>query len=179
MQAAYQMMGAALQSTGRPIVYALCQYGRAQVGSWGQQVGGNPWRTTGDIRDSYDSMAKIGFAQSDLAKYAGPGHWNDPDMLEIGNGGMSTDEYGTHFSLWSMVAAPLIAGNDLRSTSQDISEILTNKEVIAVDQDSLGKGGTRISVDGDIEVWAKPHASGDYAVALFNRGTQEAKATAK
>jgi alpha-galactosidase len=178
MQAAYQKMGAALQSTGRPIVYALCQYGRAQVGTWGQQVGGNLWRTTGDIRDSYDSMAKIGFAQSDLAKYAGPGHWNDPDMLEIGNGGMTTEEYRTHFSLWSMVAAPLIAGNDLRSTSPDISEILMNKEVIEVDQDALGKGGSRISGEGDIEVWAKPLASGDYAVALFNRGTQEVKATA-
>jgi alpha-galactosidase len=178
MQSAYQKMGAALQSTGRPIVYALCQYGRAQVGTWGQQVGGNLWRTTGDIRDTYDSMTKIGFAQSDLAKYAGPGHWNDPDMLEIGNGGMTTEEYRTHFSLWSMVAAPLIAGNDLRSASPEISEILMNKEVIAVDQDPLGKGGSRISGDGDVEVWAKPLASGDYAVALFNRGPLEAKITA-
>ncbi len=178
MQAAYQKMGVALQSTGRPIVYALCQYGRAQVGTWGQQVGGNLWRTTGDIRDTYDSMAKIGFAQSDLAKYAGPGHWNDPDMLEIGNGGMTTEEYRMHFSLWSMVAAPLIAGNDLRSTSSEISEILMNKEVIAVDQDPAGKGGSRISGEGDVEVWAKPLASGDYAVAFFNRGAQEAKVTA-
>jgi Alpha galactosidase A len=123
------------------IVYALCQYGRAQVGTWGQQVGGNLWRTTGDIRDTYDSMTKIGFAQSDLAKYAGPGYWNDPDMLEIGNGGMSTEEYRMHFSLWSMVAAPLIAGNDLRSTSPEILDILRNKEVIVIDQDPLGKGG--------------------------------------
>jgi alpha-galactosidase len=178
MQAAYQKMGVALQSTGRPIVYALCQYGRAQVETWAPKVGGNLYRTTGDIRDTYDSMAKIGFAQSDLAKYAGPGHWNDPDMLEIGNGGMTTEEYRTHFSLWSMVAAPLIAGNDLRSTSPEISEILLNKEVIAVDQDAAGKGGSRVAKDGDIEVWAKPLASGDYAVALFNLGAQEAKASA-
>jgi alpha-galactosidase len=178
MQAAYQKMGAALQSTGRPIVYALCQYGRAQVETWAPKVGGNLYRTTGDIRDTYDSMAKIGFAQSDLAKFAGPGHWNDPDMLEIGNGGMTTEEYRMHFSLWSMVAAPLIAGNDLRSTSPEISEILMNKEVIAVDQDPAGKGGSRVAQEGDIEAWAKPLASGDYAVALFNRGSQEAKATA-
>lgn len=177
MQAAYQKMGAALQSTARPIVYALCQYGRAQVETWAPKVGGNLYRTTGDIRDTYDSMTKIGFAQSDLAKYAGPGHWNDPDMLEIGNGGMTTEEYRMHFSLWAMIAAPLIAGNDLRSTTPEISEILLNKEVIAVDQDALGKGGSRIAKDGDTEVWARPMVSGDYAVALFNRGSQEAKTT--
>jgi alpha-galactosidase len=178
MQAVYQKMGEALQQTGRPIIYALCQYGRANVSVWGRQVGANLWRTTGDIRDRYDSMAKIGFAQSDLAKFAGPGHWNDPDMLEIGNGGMSTEEYRTHFSLWAMIAAPLIAGNDLRSMAPEIMEILLNKEVIAVDQDSLGKGGTQIAADGDVVVWAKPLSSGDYAVAFFNRGTQEAKGTA-
>jgi alpha-galactosidase len=178
MQAAYQKMGEALHQTGRPIVYALCQYGRANVGAWGRQVGANLWRTTGDIRDRYDPMAKIGFAQTDLAKFAGPGHWNDPDMLEIGNGGMSTEEYRTHFSLWAMIAAPLIAGNDLRNMAPEIMEILLNKEVIAVDQDSLGKGGTQIAVEGDILVWAKPLSSGDYAVALFNSGTQEAKGTA-
>jgi|SRR5450631_345607 len=176
MRAAYQKMGDALQSTKRPIVYALCQYGRANVQSWGQQVGANLWRTTGDIRDSYDSMAKIGFAQSSLAKFAGPGHWNDPDMLEIGNGGMTGDEYRTHFSLWSMIAAPLIAGNDLRNPLPGIKEILLNKEVIAVDQDVIGKAGSQIAEDGNIVVWARPLASGDYAVAIFNRGTAEATA---
>ena len=178
MHAAYQKMGEALRKTGRPIVYALCQYGQANVGAWGQQVGANLWRTTGDIRDRYDSMAKIGFAQTNLAQFAGPGHWNDPDMLEIGNGGMSMDEYRTHFSLWAMIAAPLIAGNDVRSLAPEIREILLNKEVIAVDQDALGKGGTQIAADGDVVVWAKPLSSGDYAVALFNRGTQEVKGVA-
>ncbi len=174
MHAVYQKMGDALQRTGRPIVYSLCQYGRADVQDWGPQVGGNLWRTTGDIRDRYDSMEKIGFAQSDLAKYAGPGHWNDPDMLEVGNGGMTNDEYRMHFSLWAMIAAPLIAGNDLRIDNPEVNSILMNKEVIAVDQDPLGKGGSRVAKDGDIEVWAKPLASGDYAVAIFNRGTTEA-----
>jgi alpha-galactosidase len=178
MRAAYQKMGDALQATGRPIVYSLCQYGRADVQEWGPQVGGNLWRTTGDIRDTYASMAKIGFAQSELAKYAGPGHWNDPDMLEVGNGGMTADEYRTHFSLWSMIAAPLIAGNDLRINNPEIAAILLNKEVIAIDQDALGKGGTRVAHDGDVEVWAKPLASGDYAVAIFNRGASETKGTA-
>jgi alpha-galactosidase len=179
MRAAYQKMGTALESAGRPIVYSLCQYGRASVQEWGPLVGGNLWRTTGDIRDRYDSMAKIGFAQTDLAKYAGPGHWNDPDMLEVGNGGMTNDEYRTHFSLWAMIAAPLIAGNDLRVANPEIAGILLNKEVIAIDQDPLGKGGTRVAKDGDIEVWAKPLASGDYAVAIFNRGTAEAHGKAE
>jgi alpha-galactosidase len=178
MRAAYQKMGYALKKTGRPIVYSLCQYGRAMVQEWAPEVGGNLWRTTGDIRDRYDSMAKIGFAQSDLAKYAGPGHWNDPDMLEIGNGGMTQDEYKTHFSLWAMIAAPLIAGNDLRIDNPEIKAILLNREVIAVDQDTLGKGGSRVAQDGEIEVWAKPLASGDYAVAIFNRGTAEVTGTA-
>ncbi len=178
MHAAYQKMGDALHETGRPIVYSLCQYGRANVQEWGPLVSGNLWRTTGDIRDTYASMEKIGFAQSDLAKYAGPGHWNDPDMLEIGNGGMTNDEYRLHFSLWSMIAAPLIAGNDLRIDNPEIKAILLNKEVIAVDQDPLGKGGARVAQDGGIEVWAKPLASGDYAVAIFNRGAAEAKGTA-
>jgi alpha-galactosidase len=173
MQAAYQKMGAALEKTGRPIVYALCQYGRAGVERWGIQVGANLWRTTFDIRDRYDSMAKIGFAQSDLATSAGPGHWNDPDMLEVGNSGMSTDEYRTHFSLWAMIAAPLIAGNDIRNMSPDVAAILMNKEVIAVDQDSLGVGGKRVSVTGDIEIWKKPLSGGDAAVAIFNHSNQE------
>jgi alpha-galactosidase len=178
MQPVYQKMGEALQKSGRPIVYALCQYGLHYVGTWGQQVGANVWRTTGDISDRYSSMAKIGFAMSDWAPYAGPGHWNDPDMLEIGNGGMTTDEYRTHFSLWSMIAAPLIAGNDLRNMTPATADILMNKEVIAIDQDPLGKGGTQISADGNIAVWAKPLANGDYAIAILNRGTQEAQGTA-
>jgi alpha-galactosidase len=176
MRAAYQKMGDALQKTGRPILYALCQYGRDYVGSWGQQVGANVWRTSGDISDRYESMAKIGFAMSDWAEFAGPGHWNDPDMLEIGNGGMSTEEYRTHFSLWAMIAAPLLAGNDLRNlnAAPEIKEILMNTDVIAIDQDVLGTGGGQIAADGNIVVWGRPLASGDYAVAIFNRGAQEA-----
>jgi hypothetical protein len=173
MQAAYQKMGDALHLTGRPIVYALCPYGRANVETWGTQVGGNLWRTTGDIRDSYESMTSIGFAQSKLARYAGPGHWNDPDMLEIGNGGMSIDEYKTHLSLWAMAAAPLIAGNDVRNMTQAVRDLLLNKEIIAVDQDSLGKAGSQVAEQGEIAIWIKPLSSGDYAVGLFNHGSQE------
>src|SRR3954447_24776872 len=112
MQPLYQKMGDALHSVGRPIVYSLCQYGNADVWKWGPDVGGNLWRTTGDIKDTWESMAKIGFDQNDLAPYAGPGHWNDPDMLEIGNEGMTETEYRTHMSLWALLASPLLAGND-------------------------------------------------------------------
>ena len=174
MQPLYQMMGDALLATGRPIVYSLCQYGRADVWKWGPAVGGNLWRTTGDIRDSYDSMSKIGFAQSDLAPYASPGHWNDPDMLEIGNGGMSTVEYQTHMTLWSILAAPLLAGNDLQHMSPEILAILTNREVIAIDQDRAGKQGKRAANSGDTEVWARDLSNGAKAVAIFNRGMNEA-----
>ena len=176
MQAAYQKMGEALEKSGRPIAYALCQYGRAGVEQWSTKVGANLWRTTFDIRDQYDSMTKIGFAQSEFAEFAGPGHWNDPDMLEIGNGGMSLDEYKTHFSLWAMIAAPLIAGNDIRDMNPDIEAILLNREVIAVDQDSLGSGGRRVSKMGDLEIWKKPLASGDTAIAIFNDSNQEMRA---
>jgi alpha-galactosidase len=176
MQAAYQKMGEALEKTGRPITYALCQYGRAEVELWGPKVGANLWRTTFDIRDHYDSMAKIGFAQSELSEFAGPGHWNDPDMLEVGNGGMSLDEYKTHFSLWAMIAAPLIAGNDVRDMNPEVKAILLNKEVIAIDQDPLGSGGRQVSVSGNLEIWRKPVASGDVAVAIFNHSNQEMRA---
>jgi alpha-galactosidase len=180
MRAAYQKMGEALQATRRPIVYSLCQYGREHVEQWGAAVGGNLWRTTGDIRDSWDSMSSIGFdKQVGLAPYAGPGHWNDPDMLEIGNGGMSDAEYRTHMSLWAMLAAPLIAGNDLRSMTPAIRDILTNAEVLAIDQDPLGQEGKQVSKSGDLEVWARPLKGGAHAVALFNRGAAAAKITAR
>ena len=144
MQPLYQMMGEALQATGRPIVYSLCQYGREEVWKWGPDVGGNLWRTTGDISDNWASMTKIAFSQSDLAPYAGPGHWNDPDMLEIGNTGMTDIEYRSHMSLWAMLAAPLIAGNDVRDMPPAVRDILLNREVIAVDQDLDGKQGQRV-----------------------------------
>ena len=168
MQAVYQKMGDALIATGRPIVYSLCQYGRDNVWTWGPEVGGNLWRTTGDIRDAWQSMTRIGFGQNDLASFAAPGHWNDPDMLEIGNGGMTDTEYRTHMSLWSILAAPLLAGNDLQNMSKTILEILTNREVIAVDQDPAGKQGKRIWQSGEQQIWARPLADGSQAVGLFN-----------
>jgi alpha-galactosidase len=170
MRAVYQRMGQALQKTGRPMVFSLCQYGQANVEQWGPLVGGNLWRTTGDIGDEWQRMTAIGFAQGALAPYAAPGHWNDPDMLEVGNGHMSNDEYRTHFSLWALLAAPLIAGNDLAHMTAPIEEILLNREVIAVDQDPLGKQGTRLSKDGDSEIWVKPLQDDEVAVGLFNRG---------
>src|SRR6266702_3880750 len=117
MQAVYQIMGEALLKVGRPILYSLCQYGRAEVWKWGPEVGGNTARTTGEILDTSESVSKIGFAQDALAPDAAPGHWNDPDMLEIGDGGMNDDEYRTQMSLWSILAAPLLAGNDLGVTT--------------------------------------------------------------
>jgi alpha-galactosidase len=179
MQAAYAKMGEALLASGRAIVYSLCQYGMHDVGEWGAKVSGNLWRTTGDISDNWKSMSNIGFDQQPgREKYAAPGHWNDPDMLEIGNGGMSDTEYRTHMSLWCLLAAPLLAGNDLRDMKPGILEILTNKEAIAIDQDKLGKQGVRWAKYGDLEMWVRPLADGGHAVGLFNRGETAAKATA-
>jgi alpha-galactosidase len=175
MQAVYQKMGDALRAAGRPILYSLCQYGRAEVWKWGPDVGGNAWRTTGDIKDNWDSMSRIGFSQNDLAPWAAPGHWNDPDMLEIGNGGMNEAEYQTHMSLWSILAAPLLAGNDLRNVDPKILAILTNREVIAIDQDREGKQGRRVWQSGEQEAWVRELAGGDKAVALFNRGAAAQK----
>jgi len=172
-------MGDALLVSGRPIVYSLCQYGRLDVWKWGADVGGNLWRTTGDIRDAWDSMSRIGFGQNELAPWAKPGHRNDPDMLEIGNGAMSDTEYRTHMSLWAILAAPLLAGNDLRNMSPAILEILTNREVIAVDQDKDGKQGKQIWKSGDQEVWTRPLAGGAQAVALFNRAAEPAKVSVR
>jgi len=175
MPAIYQKMGDALLATGRPIVYSLCQYGRQDVWKWGADVGGNLWRTTGDIRDAWDSMSGIGFRQNELAQWATPGHWNDPDMLEIGNGGMTETEYKTHMSLWSILAAPLLAGNDLRSMSPAILEILTNREVIAINQDRDGKQGKQVWKSGEQEVWTRQLSGGALAVAFFNRSPEAAK----
>ncbi len=179
MQAGYQKMGEALRKTARPIVFSLCQYGRDDVWKWGPKVGGNLWRTTDDIRDTYASMSAIGFSQNDLAPYAGPGHWNDPDMLEVGNGGMTDDEYRTHMSLWAILAAPLLAGNDVRHMDQHTMDILINKEAIAIDQDKLGKQGTRFSKNGDQEIWTRTLDRGSIAIGLFNRGDQPAEMTVK
>jgi len=169
MKNAYTKMHDALVKTGRPIVLSLCQYGWHKVWEWGPSAGGNLWRTTGDITDRYNSMAEIGFNQNGLEKFAGPGHWNDPDMLEVGNGSMNEDEYRTHFSLWAMLAAPLIMGNDLTRMTPYTLDILTNREVIAVDQDPLGKQGFRVAEEGPFEVWMKPMSDGSKVVGLFNR----------
>jgi alpha-galactosidase len=169
MIAAYRKMGAALKATGRPILYSLCQYGVDQPWKWGPGLGANMWRTTDDIDDSYGRMIAIGFSQAGLSKYAGPGHWNDPDMLEIGNGKMTADEYKTHMSLWVILAAPLLAGNDLSKMTETDKSFLMNKDAIAIDQDSLGKQGDRLYESGDLDVWTKPLSGGRVAVGLFNR----------
>jgi alpha-galactosidase len=179
MPAVYQKFGEALQKTGRPIVYSLCQYGRLDVWKWGPDVGGNLWRTTGDIGDRWDSMTRIGFGQSDLAQFAKPGHWNDPDMLEVGNGGMTADEYRTHMSLWSILAAPLLAGNDIRNMTAETKSILMNPEVIAVDQDKTGLQGKRIWQSSDQEIWLRELTDGQRAIALFNRGGAAAEISLK
>jgi alpha-galactosidase len=175
MQAVYQKMGDALLKSGRCIVYSLCQYGLNDVWKWGPSVGGNLWRTRGDISDRWESMSRIGFRQSDLAPYAAPGHWNDPDMLEIGNGGMTNTEYRTHMSLWSILAAPLLAGNDLQHVSPEVLSILTNRELIAVDQDKLGKQGSCLLKSGDQQVWVKELTGGAKAIGLFNLAGDTAK----
>lgn len=169
MVSAYLKMRDALRKTGRPIVYSLCQYGNDAVWRWGTEVGGNLWRTTGDISDKYVRMAEIGFGQAGLAKFAGPGHWNDPDMLEVGNGGMSAEEYRTHMSLWAILAAPLLAGNDLTTMTPETIALLTNHDVIAIDQDKLGKQGDRVWAEGPIEIWVRSLADGSKAVGIFNR----------
>jgi alpha-galactosidase len=179
MLEAYRRMHAALLNTGRPIVYSLCQYGKDDVWKWGASVGGNLWRTTEDISDSYLSMAAIGFGQIDLARHAGPGHWNDPDMLEVGNGGMSEEEYRTHMSLWALLAAPLLAGNDLAAMTPATIALLTNPGVIAIDQDSSGVQGERVWVKGSLEAWVKPLGDGSKAVGVFNRSDQTSEAEAE
>ncbi|HEX4488025.1 MAG TPA: glycoside hydrolase family 27 protein [Terriglobales bacterium] len=169
MYDSYVKMHEALLKTGRPIVYSLCQYGDSAGWRWGTNVGGNLWRTTGDIKDNYDRMAQIGFGQAGLARFAGKGHWNDPDMLEVGNGGMTADEYRTHMSLWAILAAPLLAGNDLSTMTPETVAMLTNHEVIAIDQDGAGMQGDRISTEGPIEIWTRNLADGSKAVGIFNR----------
>jgi alpha-galactosidase len=176
----YQLFRDAVLKCGRPIVFAICNWGLSTPWEWGTETA-NLWRINWDITNAWDNDASWqgqGIIQeinqnANLAQYAGPGHWNDMDMMELGNGVMSATEDQSHFSMWCILASPLIAGNDLRTMSQTTKNILTNKEVIAVDQDSLGKQGTRIK-SGNQEVWVKPIADGGKAVALFNRGENSA-----
>ena len=190
-RASYANIRQALDASGRPIVLSICEWGSHQPWLWGNEVGGNLWRTTGDIQDRWEGRKEWApgiccnngaMASADqnepLYSYAGPGHWNDPDMLEVGNGGMTTTEYRSHFSLWALMAAPLIAGNDLRSMTPEIHDILTNKEVIAVDQDPLGIQGHRVAKDGDAEIWSKQLQDGSRAVILLNRGSASREITA-
>ena len=170
MIAAYEKMDKALKATGRPIVFSLCQYGWDAVWEWAPALGGNLWRTTDDINPHWDRIYAILEQQDGLAKYAGPGHWNDPDMLEVGNGKLSLAENRSHFSMWAMLAAPLLAGNDLPHMKPEINAILTNRDVIAIDQDMLGKQGTRAYSDGEVEVWTRHLARGALAVAVLDAG---------
>lgn len=170
MREAYEKMHQAILKTGRPMVYSLCQYGDDSVWDWGPSVGANLWRTTGDISANFDRMSLIGRGQAGLAKFAAPGHWNDPDMLEVGNGKLTHDENVTHMTLWAMLAAPLIAGNNLTQMTPDVATILMNKDVVAIDQDALGKQGDRVYAEGPVEIWAKPLTDGRKAIAIFNFG---------
>jgi alpha-galactosidase len=179
-EASYRLMRDALDASGRLITFSLCEWGSNKPWLWARGVG-HLWRTTGDITDCFDcdehgyGFARILDMQVGLEGFAGPGGWNDPDMLEVGNGGMTLDEYRAHFSMWAMLAAPLMAGNDLRTMAPEIRDILTNRDVIAIDQDPLGRQGRKVRDDGDVEVWARELADGSRAVALFNRGAALAR----
>jgi alpha-galactosidase len=171
MIAAYYKMSKALKATGRPIVYSLCQYGWDAPWEWATALGGNLWRTTGDITPQWDRIYAIVSQQSGLESYAGPGHWNDPDMLEVGNGKLSLAENRSHFSWWALLAAPLLAGNDLPNMKPEINAILTNRDVIAIDQDPLGNQGRHAYSDGEVEVWVRNLQGGALAIGVFNVGS--------
>ncbi len=178
---AYATMADALRATGRPILFSLCEWGNSRPWLWGAKIG-NMWRTTGDITDKWEGkhgyswgVASIVDMNEPLWPFAGPGHWNDPDMLEVGNGGLTDTEYRAHFSLWAMMAAPLIAGNNVAEMTQATRDILLNRDVIAVDQDALGAQGRRVARDGTSEVWVKPMADGGRTLLLWNRGDAPAR----
>jgi alpha-galactosidase len=172
MIAAYDKMAKALKATGRPIVFSLCQYGWDAVWEWAPALGGNAWRTTGDIQSNWNSIYAILSQQEGLQKYAGPGHWNDPDMLEVGNGRLGLADNRSHFSMWAMLSAPLLAGNDLPNMKPEIHDILTNRDVIALDQDKLGKQAERVYSEGEVDVWKKQLAGGAVAIAVLNAGSE-------
>jgi alpha-galactosidase len=184
----YQVMRAALDKVPHDIVFSLCQYGMGGVWAWGAQVGGNCWRTTGDITDTWSSMAGIGFGQAGHEKFAGPSHWNDPDMLVVGYVGWSArvrptrltpNEQYTHISLWCLLCSPLLIGCDMTKLDEFTLNLLTNDEVLEVNQDPLGRQAARVAQDGQLEVWAKDLEDGSKAVGLFNRGDEETTVTAK
>ena len=187
LQEPYKLFRASLNKVPRDIVYSFCQKGRGDVWEWGQQTGGNCWRTTRDIKDTWDRVFGSGFSQAGHEKYAGPGHWNDPDMLVVGNVGwgprlhpthLTPDEQCTHISLWCLLAAPLLIGCDMSQLDDFTLGLLSNDEVLAVDQDPLGRAAGRISQAGSLQVWKKELEDGSQAVGLFNTGSQAAKVTA-
>ncbi|GAA2671104.1 MULTISPECIES: NPCBM/NEW2 domain-containing protein [Actinosynnema] len=170
----YRAMRDAIAATGRPMVLSVCEWGENRPWEWAFEVG-QLWRTTPDIRDSWDSMLEIAKANMALAEHAGPNRWNDPDMLEVGNGGLTWEECRTHFSLWAMMAAPLLIGVDLRSVAPEAVEILTNAEVIALDQDPLGEQARVVRSEGGLHVLVKRLHDGGRAVALFNENDVPAR----
>jgi alpha-galactosidase len=179
----YRVMHEALDRSHRDIVFSLCQYGMGDVWKWGEEVGGNCWRTTGDINDSWSSLAEIGFSQNGHEKYAGPGHWNDPDMLVVGKVGwgpslhpthLKPQEQVLHISLWCLLSSPLLIGCDMTQMDDFTLALLTNDEVLDINQDPVGKPAGRVSQDGNTEVWARPLYDGTHAVGLFNRGREKA-----
>ena len=183
----YTLMSNALKMSGRPILFSLCEWGSTKPWLWAKDVG-NIWRSTGDISNCWDCKGKpddfLGVVQiidllNGTESYAGPGHFNDPDMLEVGNGKLTPDEDRAHLALWAILAAPLIAGNDLRSMDAETKAVLTDKEVLAIDQDPLGKQGRRVAKDGDKEVWARELQGGNRAVALLNRAATSQSITVK
>lgn len=174
----FPVMGKALVSSGRAIFYSLCEWGIDDPATWGPSVG-NSWRTTGDISDQWSSMISRADQNDVWAAYAGPGGWNDPDMLEVGNGGMTTEEYRSHFSIWALMKAPLLIGCDVRNIDSNSLAILSNSDVIGVNQDSLGVQGKKVNQNGDLEVWAGPLSGKRVVVALWNRGASTSLITAQ
>ncbi|XP_050375367.1 alpha-galactosidase-like [Argentina anserina] len=173
----YPVMSKALLNTTRPIFFSLCEWGVDDPATWAASVG-NSWRTTGDIADNWDSMTSRADQNDKWASYAGPGGWNDPDMLEVGNGGMTEEEYRAHFSIWALAKAPLLIGCDIRSMDDATLNLLSNKEVIAVNQDKLGAQGKQVTSGTDLQVWAGPLSDNRVALVLWNRGPSKTTVTA-
>jgi alpha-galactosidase len=190
LQKPYILMRGVLDKVDRDVVFSLCQYGWGKVWEWGAQVGGNLWRVTGDITDTWVSMSSIGFQQTGHEKFAGPGHWNDTDMLVVGHLGwgrinpprptnLTPNEQLVHISLWALQAAPMLIGADMSQMDQWTIDLLGNREVLAINQDPMGKAAGRISSDGWTEIWARPLSDGTVAVGLFNRSPEPAQMTVK
>jgi alpha-galactosidase len=171
-RALYAKWAMAFKAARRPMVLSICEWGRSHPWEWAGEVG-HLWRTSWDIQPTWPSILTILDRQAELHPFAGADHWNDPDMLEVGNGELTSGQSRAHFALWSVLAAPLMAGNDLRNMTEDVRETLTAPEIIGVDQDPLGKQGRRVRRDGEIEVWVRDLADGRRAIALLNSGSRD------